>query len=164
MPDLAAVIARLPPGGAGVVFRHDGVPGRAALARRVARQCRVRRLALVIAGDARLAAAVGAGVHLRGGRRALTAPAPRRLVTASVHNRRELGLARRAGADIVFISPVFPTASHPGQAALGPLRWRALAAAARPLVAAALGGLTAASRRRLGPKCRCVGAISALLN
>jgi thiamine-phosphate pyrophosphorylase len=63
--DPVAVVKRLPRGLCGVVFRHDGVAGRAALAREVAAVCRARGLALVVAGDARLAASLGAGVRLR---------------------------------------------------------------------------------------------------
>jgi len=163
MPDLAAVIARLPHGLAGVVFRHDGVPGRAALAARVARLCRARHLALVVAGDVRLAWALRAGVHLRGGRRGLIALPPRRLVTAAVHDRAELRRARRAGAALLFISPVFPTASHPGAATLGPAGWRTLARAAGPAIPAALGGVRPDRLRRLGPTCRAIGAIGAFL-
>ncbi|WP_333489954.1 thiamine phosphate synthase [Acidocella sp. MX-AZ03] len=66
-PDPLAVIARLPLGLCGVVLRHDQDPDRARLARRVAKICRARRLALIIAGDARLAASLKAGLHLRGG-------------------------------------------------------------------------------------------------
>ena len=64
----AAAVAGLPRGRAGVVLRHDHDPARAALGRDLARICRARRLALVVAGDGRLAAALKAGVHLRGGR------------------------------------------------------------------------------------------------
>ncbi len=164
MPDLEAVIACLPRGLCGVVFRHDGVPGRAALARRVARLCRARRLALVVAGDVRLAWSLRAGVHLRGGRRGLVALPPRRLVTAAVHDRAEIVRARRAGAALMFISPVFPTASHPGAATLGPAGWRALARAVRPQAPAALGGVTPVRLRRLGKACRTIGAIGAFIH
>ena len=58
LPDPRHAAARLPRGLAGVVLRHDGEPGREALGRDLARICRVRRLALVVAGDVRLAAAL----------------------------------------------------------------------------------------------------------
>ncbi len=164
MPDLEVLIARLPPGLCGVVFRHDGVAGRAALAARVAPLCRRRRITLVVAGDVRLAWRLRAGVHLRAGRRGLVALPPRRLITAAVHHRAELSRARRAGAAIMFISPAFATASHPGRRALGPIGWRALARAARPAIAAALGGVSAAHVRILGKNCRMAGAIGAFLH
>src|ERR1700741_922528 len=67
-PDPLVSVGRLPRRRAGVVFRHDSDPDRAALADRSARLCRARGLRLVVAGDTRLALRLGAGVHLRGGR------------------------------------------------------------------------------------------------
>ena len=61
-------MARLPRRLAGVVFRHDHDPDRVSLGRDIAKICRARGLLLVVAGDVRLAAALRAGVHLRGGR------------------------------------------------------------------------------------------------
>jgi 8-oxo-dGTP diphosphatase len=47
-------------------------------------------------------------------------PFPReRLLAASCHNAEELALAQRIGVDFVTLSPLLPTASHPGAAALG---------------------------------------------
>jgi thiamine-phosphate pyrophosphorylase len=163
MPDLPGLVARLPAGLCGVVFRHDGVPGRAALGLRVARACRAGRLALVVAGDVRLAWALRAGVHLRGGKRGLVRLPPGRLVTASAHDRADCARARRGAVVLVFISPVFPTSSHPGMCDLGPPGWRRLAAAAAPSMPAALGGVTGQRVRQLGPHCRTAGAIGALL-
>jgi thiamine-phosphate pyrophosphorylase len=178
LPDPRPAIARLPKGLSGVVFRHDGAADRAALARDVARLCRARRIALVVAGDARLAAEVGAGLHLRGGRRAQgyggAHARHRRLVTASAHTVADLRQARRAGARLCFLSPVFPTASHPNAAALGPLRWSAMARQAadrhrgtpgkRTLGTAimALGGIDDATVIRLPRLCAGIGAIGAL--
>ena len=161
LPDPRPAAARLPKGIAGVVLRHDAHPERAAIGRDLARICRARRLALVVAGDARLAAALGAGVHLRGGRwpGALRPPG---MVTSSAHSLPDLRRARRAGACIAFLSPAFPTASHPGEGALGSCRWSSLAAQA-PLPVAALGGIGGGSVRRLPwRRCRGVGAIGAL--
>jgi thiamine-phosphate pyrophosphorylase len=168
LADPRAAVARLPKGLCGVVLRHDGAADRAALGRDLARICRARRLALVVAGDARLAALLGAGVHLRGGRwfssgagnRA--AQRCRALLTSSAHDFRELRRARLAGADLVFLSPAFPTASHPGAPALGGARWAGLARRAR-LPVAALGGIDGDSVRAL-PRhlCHGAGAIGAL--
>ena len=163
LADPREAVARLPRGLAGVVLRHDGHPDRPRLARDLARLCRARRLALVIAGDARLAARVGAGVHLRGGRW----PGPLHWrggwTTSSAHNASELRRARRSGADLVFLSPAFATASHPDAPALGAVRWVVLARFAR-LPVAALGGMDGAVVRRL-PRglCCAVGAIGALI-
>jgi len=163
LPDPRPAAALLPKGLAGIVLRHDTEPGRAALGRDLARICRCRRLALVVAGDVRLACALRAGVHLRGGRWPLPLRPPRGPVTSSAHNSLELARARRAGADLVFLSPAFATASHPAAGlGLGPLRWNRLAGRA-DLAVAALGGIDGRSVRRLAThRCRAIGAIGAL--
>ena len=173
LPDPRAAVTRLPRGLAGVVLRHDADPARARLGRDLARICRGRRLALVVAGDVRLAAALGAGVHLRDGRwpgrarplgRTRGYPiGPRAgLITSSAHDAAAARRARRAGADMVFLSPAFPTASHPGAPALGPIRWTAMARASSA-AAAALGGVDGGSIRRLPRRyCQAIGAIGAL--
>lgn len=185
-PDPLPAVAALPRGLCGVVLRHDGVPGRAALGRAVARLCRARGHALAVAGDARLARALGAGVHLRGGRW----PGPVRVpgggprvrfgrvggwITASAHDPAELRRAARAGADAVFLSPAFATASHAGAGALGPARWAAWARGVRgpsPGAASrgsaprvlALGGVDGRRAGRLPRRvCAGAGAIGALL-
>ena len=152
--------AGLPRGMCGVVLRDDMAPGRAATARALARICRGRRNLLVVAGDAALARTVGAGVHLRGGRRLRGMAGVRGLVTSSAHGVAEL---RRAAADVVFLSPAFATASHPGAAGLGAVRWLAMARRApRGVVVGALGGVDGWSVRRL-PGVRCAAAIGALV-
>lgn len=144
-----------------MVFRHDDTPNRATLGHAVAALCRARHLALTVAGDARLAAALRAGPHLRGKER----PPRWRLhgpVTAAVHDMAQLRHARRAGAGLLFISPVFPTKSHPGGRNLTVTGWRRLArqagATANPY---ALGGINGANIRRLGRTCAGAGAIGA---
>ena len=86
LPDPRPSVARLPRGLAGVVLRHDGEPGRAALGRDLARICRARRLVLVVAGDA--------GWPRRSVRASICAPDAglvcrerRRLITSSAHGR-----------------------------------------------------------------------------
>lgn len=133
------------PRGAGIVFRHYGWPP-AARRRLLADLVPLaRRRGLVLVGS-RIAEAPG-GVHRpRGDRHARG----RGLVTAAAHGRRELLQAFAAGADLVFLSPVFPTRSHPGAATLGPLRF-GLAARAAPGPVLALGGVDAGRARRLQP-------------
>jgi len=161
LPDPRAAVARLPCGLAGVVFRHDDHPDRAALGRDLARICRARRLLLVVAGDVRLAAALRAGVHLRGGRW----PGPVRIkgfVTSSAHGIADLRRGSREGADLAFLSPVFPTASHPGTQAIGPARWTHLTRRAS-IAVAALGGIDGTTVLGLPWRyCRAIGAIGAL--
>jgi thiamine-phosphate pyrophosphorylase len=64
------------------------------------------------------------------------------LVSASCHNAQELKLAESQGADFVFLSPVFPTQSHPGAPCLGADEFHRLANTVN-LPVIALGGIEA---------------------
>jgi thiamine-phosphate pyrophosphorylase len=162
LADPLAAVARLPVGLCGVVFRHDGDPLRAELGLALARLCRRRRLPLVVAGDWRLAVALRAGLHLRGGRRPPHAPRWCPAVTSSAHGVAELRRASRARAGVAFLSPAFATPSHPGIRPLGPARWGRMARGAG-LAVAALGGIDGATIHRLPPRfCVGAGAIGAL--
>ncbi|MCB2101969.1 MAG: thiamine phosphate synthase [Rhodobacterales bacterium] len=166
LADPVAAVRRLPRGAA-VILRHYDDPDRAALARALAALCRARGLVLLVAGDARLARAVGAGgLHLPEGM--VAAPGWRGLVrsgwlvTAAAHSPAALACAARAGAHAALLSPVFPTASHPGAVALGPLRFCRLAGRA-PLPVHALGGVDDPGAARLaGARCAGFAAIAGL--
>lgn len=124
------------PRGSGIVFRHYGVPGRRALYDRVAKIARRRGLLLVAAG-LRGSRHVHNGSHRGTGVR-----------TAAAHSRREAIQAIRAGADLLFVSPVFETRSHPGARTLGRVRFGLLVRdLSVPVIA--LGGMTAARMRGL---------------
>lgn len=125
-------LARLPRG-SGVVFRHYALPPaeRRALFAQVAQVAHRRRLVLVRAGVVPLRGE--AGVH--GGR----GPGLR---TAPAHSRREALAAIRAGAQALFVSPVFPTRSHPGARTLGRARL-GLLVRGLPVPVIALGGMDA---------------------
>jgi thiamine-phosphate pyrophosphorylase len=135
-------LARLPRG-AGVVFRHYGLPlaERKRLFARVRRIARARGLVLVRAGQDRLGREDG--THNAAGRG---------LRTRSAHSRNDAIAAQRAGADAVFVSPVFATRSHPGASALGRVRLGLLVRGLKvPVIA--LGGITparAATLERMG--------------
>jgi thiamine-phosphate pyrophosphorylase len=134
---LWAALERLPRG-AGIVFRHHSLApaARRALFATMRVIAPRRRLALIVAG-APLAG--GDGVHNRRGAG---------IRTASAHNLRELRAAERAGADLVFLSPVHATRSHPEAKPLGPRRFALIAHQARvPVIA--LGGMNAARFRTL---------------
>lgn len=133
---LWAALERLPRG-AGIVFRHYRLAAkdRRALFERVQRVARRRGLMLLVAGDAR--GLKGDGRH--GG------PRP---TSASAHDLREIRAAERAGARLVFLSPVFSTRSHPGEQPLGRVRFGLLARQARIKVVA-LGGMTPGRARTL---------------
>ncbi|MBS3927731.1 MAG: thiamine phosphate synthase [Sphingomonadales bacterium] len=133
---LEAALRRLPRG-SGLVFRHYhlGEAARRARFDALARLARARGHVVALAGSRAQARrwgadkAYGAGGHL-----------------VPVHDLREIGRAARAEA--LLLSPVFPTRTHPGAKALGPLRFRLLAARARvPVIA--LGGMNRRSAKRL---------------
>lgn len=130
-------LRRVPPRG-GVVFRHHDLPHteRLALWLRVRHIAQARRLLVLSAG----AALPGAdGVHRARGPGLRTWPA---------HDRREAVAAARAGAALVFVSPVFATRSHPGAAALGPMRAVRMARGLG-LKVIALGGMDARRWQRV---------------
>ena len=154
LPDPVPLLSRMPVGGL-LILRHDDAPGRAALARRLAVVCRARRLRLVIADDLGLAVALRAGLHLPehrlrdpGARMRLWHRRTGAVLTTAAHGRDALVRAVAAGADAALLSPVFATASHPGAAPLGSLKFRLLVRGAR-LPVFALGGVSTATIRRL---------------
>jgi len=149
---IVELAASLPPG-SGIVFRHDGLAPatRFRLLRRLMRIARVRRLTVILAGSPAAASRWGAhGVHLRqhDAKRAGQAHRLGLLLTMPVHDACEARRARRAGARGVFISPLYPTRSHPGAPALGRAAWLRLArlSGAQPI---ALGGMSPSRARAL---------------
>jgi thiamine-phosphate pyrophosphorylase len=122
-------IAQLPRG-SGIVFRHYSLPRhqRAELLRQVQKAARARRHVVTIGGT----------TH---GRR----PG---CITAPVHSIPEAIAAERAGAKLLFVSPVFATQSHPGAKPLGRIRFGLLIrGCCLPIIA--LGGMTAKRARSL---------------
>ena len=69
-------------------------------------------------------------------------------MTWSAHDRAEALRGARAGADLLFVSPVFATRSHAGAAPLGPTAARRVAAGL-PVRTVALGGMTPARGKAL---------------
>lgn len=144
---LDAALRRLPRG-SGFIYRHYHLPPQERIARwfELCRIARSRGHVMILADSALTALEWGAdGIY--GPPRALC-PTRDLLTLAAAHDLAEIGLANRFGTDAVLLSPAFPTRSHPGARALGPVRFRLLAAHARmPVIA--LGGMTPANARRL---------------
>jgi thiamine-phosphate pyrophosphorylase len=136
---LWGALERLPPR-SGVVFRHYGLAEseRRTVFDRVRRLCHARGHLVLLAGPVRRWGADGSHGHGR-------APGLR---TAPAHNLAELRAAERAGAALVFLSPVFPTRSHPDARPIGPGGFARLARRTR-LPVVALGGMDAARFRNL---------------
>jgi thiamine-phosphate pyrophosphorylase len=141
---LLAAVRKLPVG-SGVIFRHYALPidERRALFCQVRRICRQRGHRLLVAGEALHG---GDGVH---GRIAMRRAG---LHSAPVHNAREIRQAQRLGADLMLLSPLYPTRSHPGASPLGLLRFAVLAKLAHPAKVIALGGMTRNRGRGIVPK------------
>ncbi|MCW3834909.1 thiamine phosphate synthase [Sphingomonas canadensis] len=134
------VLERLPRG-AGVIFRHYALPPaeRRALFARVLRTARRRRLVLLRAGGMPMRGEMG--TH---GRRERS----RGLRSFPAHDRREAIAAVRAGADLLLVSPVYPTRSHPGARTLGRVGLgQVIRETGTPVIA--LGGMNAANARGL---------------
>ena len=97
---------------------------------------------ILINDDEALAHQVGAhGLHLSSGRLAQLAARPALpWVAASCHSQRELALAAAHRLDFALLSPVLPTASHPGVQGMGWQKFDRLVAGS-PLPVFALGGM-----------------------
>lgn len=144
---LLAAIARLPRGRAGIVFRHYRTPAaqRSALFAQVAAIARRRRLIVLLGGKARTAAAWKAdGWHGPDNRERC-----RPLIhSKAAHNLKEIKAAVRTYADLLFLSPLYPTRSHPGAPVLGRTGFASLARQSTvPVIA--LGGVRPHHQRQL---------------
>jgi thiamine-phosphate pyrophosphorylase len=139
-------IGRVPAGTGGIVFRHYslGPSERLELGKRVAALAQARKLALAVARDPLLAEHLGAQL-VHNPLASSELPCSR-----SVHDDREARAAREEEADLVFVSPVFPTRSHPEAPALGGEQAARLAEMTG-CPAIALGGMTFGKFWELSP-------------
>jgi thiamine-phosphate pyrophosphorylase len=133
------------PRGSGVIVRHYelSLQKREALFLSVRRIAKTRRLTVAWSGRERDAVRLGAdavyGADCRSSRLPRLWP---------VHHRIEIVAAERAKADLLLLSPVFPTRSHPGSAGLGVVRFGLLTRGiSTPVIA--LGGMTQLRTKRL---------------
>ena len=83
------------------------------------------------------------GAHSRSGHRSCG------IRTVAVHDAREAAGAKRIGADLILVSPVYATTSHPGAKAIGTLGIALIAGAERKRTVA-LGGMTEKRAKLLG--------------
>ena len=128
------------PAGAGVVFRHYGTANneREALGRGLARECRERNLLFGLARDLPWAVSLGAAlVHNPGGD-------PKELpFSRSAHSLAEAERACMEGASLIFLSPIYPTRSHPDRQPLARDAARRIISCC-PVPIIALGGMNRA--------------------
>ena len=144
---LEAALAALPRG-SGFVFRHYHLEpdARATRFRQLAQSARASGHLAVLAGEPAEADEWGAdGVY---GFPARIASAKALLKLTTAHDGDELAAAGRAGADGVFLSPVFATRSHPEAQPLGIHGFHVLAQQS-PVPVIALGGMTKARAEEL---------------
>jgi thiamine-phosphate pyrophosphorylase len=146
------IVAKLP-AGFGVIYRHFGAEDRVVVGARLARICHRRGLILLVSADPALAHAIGAdGMHWPEARLKGVRPRSSRFIeTASAHSRAAVSRAGRFGVDAVILSTVFASGSPSAGKAMGPLRFRRLAAHA-PIPIYALGGVTADNAARVGAR------------
>lgn len=144
---LEAALKRLPRG-SGLIFRHYHLNDEARRKHfaKLARLARSGGHVVALSGSAREARRWKAAGAYGPPSRLGSGPAALRLVTA--HSLREIGMAHRARAHAILLSPVFATRSHPVGKVLGPVRFRLFAAYARVPIFA-LGGMTARRSRAL---------------
>lgn len=152
LADPSALIARLPRGSAVIVRDRDSKRATDTVAglRQACRSLGILLSQSVTEVPKRLAAD---GLHipehaLKRWRRIDVLRLQPALLTTSAHTRIGAVRAFRLGADAVLLSPVFPTASHPGRASLGLWRFAAIARTA-PLPVIALGGITYSNARQV---------------
>ncbi|MDE0944892.1 MAG: thiamine phosphate synthase [Alphaproteobacteria bacterium] len=167
LPEPIAAARHLPRGG-GIILRNYEDPHRQALGRDLMTLCKIRGLYLLIAGDWQLAWKLGAhGVHLpewQTMRPPIVCRKPGWIMTAAAHSRPALLRAARLGVHGVLLSPIFPTASHPGASVLGSLQFSRLAVPSS-IPVYGLGGITARNARRLNNSGAVgIAAISALVS
>lgn len=144
---LLASVARLPRGRAGIVFRHYSTPlaKRRSLFIQIATIARRRHLMLLLAGRARMAIAWKAdGWH---GHDRMSAY-PTLVHSMAAHNLTEIKLAAQRKADLLFLSPLYPTRSHAGAHTLGRMKFAQLGRQTTlPIIA--LGGVRPCHQRQL---------------
>lgn len=137
------------PKGSGFVFRHYHLPDAKRRARfeELGFLCRLAGHLVVLSGASDTALEWGAdGVYGPAGK---LAPRDSLLRLATVHNLLEINRAERHGVDAMFLSPVFPSRSHPDKGGMGKENFLFMAEMAkRPVIA--LGGMNAERAAYLG--------------
>ena len=142
------IVASTMPKGSAIIMRDYDLPDRAIRAQALRKACHARGVLFLIAGDDGLAEDTGAdGVHWPSWQCDREKPAGM-VASAACHNKEEIEQAEQDKADVVFLSPVFATDSHPGENTLGIDAFTDLAATST-LPVLALGGITTKTVHRL---------------
>lgn len=137
---LEAALCALPRG-SGFIFRHYHLDP-------VARRARFDELAAIARSQGHSVILAGAGEWGADGHYGPPQAWGKGLRLATAHDGAELQEAIAAGADGIFLSPVFPTVSHPDAATLGIHGFHVLAQQS-PVPVIALGGMDSGRARDL---------------
>lgn len=144
-------VLRALPGGSGFVFRHYHLKGAERRARfdALAAIARSRGHCVILSSPWWSEAQHWGADGLYGASAAEAGDRTAGLLwLAAAHDAAEIARANRQGADGIFVSPVFPTRSHPEAGTLGPEGFLALARNSdAPVIA--LGGMTPARAAQL---------------
>ncbi len=139
----------------GYIFRHYNHPERKTLANDLAKICRRRGIMLLVAGDWRLACKVGAdGAHMPEWLMKSRPVSPcllhfrSKIITTSAHGPSGLRQAFRLSVNAAFLSPVYPTPSHPTAMPIGRQAFAALVRSSL-IPVYALGGVRQRDRLQL---------------
>lgn len=142
------------PRGAAVVVRHRDAKQCQALAKAIVPPAHRLGLKVLLAGDVRAALKHHCdGVHLSQARARLgplriSSLPPGFIISAAAHDGLSLRRAAWAGAQVVMLSPVFATQSHPHSKPLGLHRFTIIAASGNRRIVA-LGGVSKQNVKRL---------------
>jgi len=115
------VVAKLPKN-AVVIIREYDLPKeeREIFATRIAKLARARGLKILVGKDSTLARKIKAdGVHFSDFDLVIRRGDKKNLLSISCHSYKSFLRAERLKPDLIFISPIFPTASHTGAKVLG---------------------------------------------
>ena len=148
-----------------LVYRHFGNPEAAQIAADASAICAARGLKFLISCDSGLPPDQNTGVHFpEKSHDAITdwrAAMPGRVFTAAAHTQQAAQCALSAGADAVFLSPVFDTRCDGANPALGVDRFTSLARSiAGPVYA--LGGINAENAALLRGVAAGIAVVSAI--
>lgn len=137
---MPAIIAAMPPRSA-VIVRPYAMEqlSLAQMLRAIRRAARARRHRLLLSGRGSLSGYDGRHGAAHKGKKST-------FLSLSVHNGAEAQRARRGQADVVLVSPLWPTRSHPDAKEIGHARFRQLARQSG-CPAIALGGMNIARFR-----------------
>ena len=148
---LERALIRLPRG-SGFVYRHYHlrVEERRARVDELAHKARQSDHLVILSSESWIEVAQWGGDGLYGACNAISVvPPPDLLWLVTAHDAEEIAVANERGADAIFLSPVFPTRSHPGAKGLGIEGFRRLVSKSEAPVIA-LGGMNAERAEELG--------------